>query len=83
MMRVLLILLVIIFVILPPDAQLTAIGVVRDLWLTPAGRSFAFGLLGASLGALGWYALGWNHLAEQLYQEDLTKAQSTYKARRK
>lgn len=82
-MRVLLIALVILFIALPIDAQLAIVGAARALWLTPVGRSFAGGLLGMLVGGLLVYRWVWNALAYRLYLDDVSKAEDTYRRRRK
>lgn len=80
-MRVLIIALAVAFVLLPYDAQLALIAPLRLLWLTDGGRSVILGALGASVAAMVWYAAGWNGLAAQLYREDKSKADDTYRKR--
>ena len=72
-----------IFVILPYEAQIALLSLIRPLWLTPNGQALMFGAIGASLGAMVWYAAGWNGLADTLYREDLVKANQSLAQRRR
>jgi membrane protein DedA with SNARE-associated domain len=82
-MRALIILLTLIFILLPPDAQFWLVGLLRDAWLSPTGQAFLVGLLGSTAGAMLFYAAGWNSLARQLHREDYSKADEAYRRRRK
>jgi membrane protein DedA with SNARE-associated domain len=82
-MRAMLIAFALLFIALPPDAQMWLAGFVRHLFTTDAGRSFLIGALGALTMAALWYAAGWNALARTLHREDYTKADEMYRRRRK
>jgi hypothetical protein len=82
-MRLILILMAIAFVALPLDIQLWIVGMIRPLWLSQSGQALMFGALGASAAAMGWYAWGWNSLADTLYHEDLRKAEQALTQRRR
>jgi hypothetical protein len=82
-MRLVLFLLVIAFVALPYDLQIWLLSLIRPLWLSPNGQALMFGALGASAAAMGWYAWGWNSLADTLYHEDLRKAEQALMQRRR
>lgn len=71
-------LLILLFIFLPYDAQLWALGIVRSI---PA--EFWFGAVGATLTGMIWYGLGWNGLAKQMYTEDVTKAEEGLRRRRR
>jgi hypothetical protein len=79
----LLLLALVLFVAAPVDAQYAALGAVRDLWLTHTGRTVLIGLAAGMLPALLFYSLGWNALAYRAYQEDMAKAEDTYRRRRR
>ena len=82
-MRTLLIVLVLVFVALPYEAQLFIISLIRPLWLTTNGQALLAGLLGASLGVMVWYAAGWNALADRIYADDIAKANQSLAQRRR
>lgn len=77
-MPTLLLLALIVFCLLPYDAQIAIIALVkavpREIWL---------GLLGASMGAMLWYSWGWNSLANQLHRDDVSKADKQLADRRR
>ena len=80
-MRVMIILGALLFILLPLDAQLWLVGLVRPLWMTPDGQAFLAGLLGATTGVLIWYAAGWNALARTLRRDDYHRADEAYQRR--
>lgn len=77
-MRTLLVLFALAFALLPFDAQIALIALVkavpREIWL---------GAFGASLAAMFWYSLGWNGLAERLHTEAVEKADSDLRKNRR
>lgn len=73
-----LLLLIALFVFIPYDAQLWALGLVRSI---PA--EFWFGAVGAAMMGAIFYSLGWNGLASQLHSEDVTRAEESYRKRRR
>ena len=77
-MRTLLIGLVVLVVVLPDPAQLAVLALLRsvpaEVWL---------GFIGASLAAPMWIAVGVNALANQLYHEDVAKAEEALRRRRR
>jgi membrane protein DedA with SNARE-associated domain len=82
-MRLTLIVAVIAFIALPPDAQLWLVGIARVIWLTEPGQAFLAGALGATVTAMLWYAAGWNALADRIYHEDMSRARETLSKRRR
>ena len=82
-MRTTLILMALIFVILPYDAQIALLSLIRPLWLSSNGQALMFGAIGASVAAMGWYSLGWNALADSIYQDDIRKAEQGLVQRRR
>jgi len=82
-MLIMLILTVVIFVVLPYDAQMLVIDLLRPLWLSDGGRAILIGLVAGSVPMLVAYTLGWNALAAQIYHEDMSKADDAYRRRRR
>ena len=82
-MRLLIFFLVLGFVALPYEAQIAVIALVRPLWLSSNGQALMFGAIGASVAAMGWYSLGWNALADSIYQDDIRKAEQGRTQRRR
>ena len=80
-MRAMIILFTLLFIALPPDAQLWLVSLVRPLWMTQDGQAFLVGLLGATTGVMLWYAAGWNALARTLRRDDYAKADEAYQRR--
>lgn len=77
-MRLVLFFICVAFCLLPFDAQIWIVGLLRsvppEVWL---------GAFGASLAAMFWYSLGWNGLANSLYREDMSKAEKQLQERRR
>lgn len=73
-----LLLLIALFVFIPYDAQLWAIGLVRSLpievWM---------GVAAGVMVCMFAYAAGWNGLASQLHSEDVNRAEESYRKRRR
>ena len=82
-MRLTLIVAVIAFIALPPDAQFWLVGLGREIWLSPSGQAFLAGAVGATLAAMLWFSLGWNALADRMYAEDMSKAREALGKRRR
>jgi hypothetical protein len=82
-MRLLLLLAVVVFVVLPLDAQLVAVGLLRGLWLTDAGQAFLWGALGAAILMMAWSTVLWNSFAHALYREDVERAKGAYERRKR
>jgi hypothetical protein len=82
-MRLLIFLMIVGFVALPYDLQIWLLSLIRPLWLSPNGQALMFGALGASAAAMGWYAWGWNALADRIYADDIAKAQQSLAQRRR
>lgn len=82
-MRTLLIGLTVIFVALPYDAQLALLSPLRMLWLTDSGRMVGLGLLGGAVACLLFYNAIWNQAVRAIYEEDLKKAEESYRRRKR
>lgn len=79
----LLLLALLLFVAAPLDAQMAALGAVRDLWLTDTGRTVLIGLAAGCVPSIFVYTVGWNGANYSNYLEDVKKAQDAYQRRRR
>lgn len=76
-----LLLALLLFAALPYDAQLAALTPLRWIWLSEAGRSLVLGGIGALVVSMFVYSAGWNALAEQVYREDVGRAEEARRRR--
>jgi hypothetical protein len=82
-MLLLLLILIVLFVAAPLDAQYAAVEVLRQVWLHPLAPYFVAGALGALVVILAGYNAIWNALAYRIYLDDVSKAEDTYKRRKR
>jgi hypothetical protein len=82
-MPLFLLVLVVLFVALPIDAQYLVVGAARGLVTHPYFPYVAAGAFGTTIAALFWYSAIWNALAYRLYLDDVAKADDMYRRRRR
>jgi len=79
----LLLILILLFLALPTDAQERLAQGVGLLVTSPYAPYVAAGGLGALVVCLAFYNAVWNAAMWQLYVDDVTKAEDTYRKRRR